>query len=125
MTIPTPHPRSRGATTLLVIVAVFALSIITIAYIRSAAKASRDASAASISAEKTSREVKAAIARLNYASRRADCIRDVQGDAEQEFRRTISALFDANQNPVIIDQIRKRLREQPAWTDTAKRICPA
>ena len=61
---------------------------------------------------------------LRYSARRGDCIRDVQGDAEQEFRREISALFDAGRDPVKIDAVRRRMRSQPNYAVTVLRKCP-
>lgn len=69
-------------------------------------------------------DTRSLITSLNYNASRGDCIRGVQADADQEFHRSISSLFDANRDPVKIEAIRKRMREQPNWADTVERKCP-
>jgi hypothetical protein len=61
---------------------------------------------------------------LRYNSRRADCIRDVQADADEEFRREISLFFDARFDPAKVDAVRERMRNQPNWANTVKKVCP-
>jgi len=63
---------------------------------------------------------------LAYNARRGDCIRDIQGDAEQEFRTEIRLLFQVGDppDPAKLKALLDRMQEQPNYADTVKDKCP-
>lgn len=114
----------RWGKTLLVLAILCACTMVIVGFADSTRSAARDSATASRQSTATGLQVSAILATLQYNATRGDCIRDVQGDADEEFRREISALFDAGRDPVKIEAVRVRMRSQPNYADTVKRVCP-
>lgn len=72
------------------------------------------------------REARNNTALLRYNARRGDCIRDVQGDAEQQFRKDIADLLSAGRDPAKYEPFIARMQAaaQVNYADTVKKVCP-
>ena len=63
---------------------------------------------------------------LRYNSKRNDCIRDVQADAEQQFRKDIADLLAAGRDQTKYGPLVVRMQQEAKvnYAQTVKKVCP-
>lgn len=63
---------------------------------------------------------------LRYNARRGDCIRDIQGGVDQQFRQDITDLLSDGRDPQKVAVIVRRMEAEAKvnYADTVKKKCP-